>query len=62
MPVDEMSDRPKRKGGQAIKDDMKLIVDEALAPIKQEIATLPEIDSINALLSKISAKSPWNTY
>ena len=55
MPVDKMSDRPKRKRGQAIKDDMKLVVDEALAPIKQEIAKLPQIDSINALLSNLTA-------
>ena len=55
MPVDETSDRPKPKRGHSIKDDMKLVVDEALAPIKMEIAKLPQIEAINTLLSNLTA-------
>ena len=41
--MDEMSHRPKPKCGQAINNEMKLVVVGALAPIKPE---LPQIDSI----------------
>ena len=55
MPLDEKSERPKPKRGHSIKDDMKLVVDEALAPIKKEIAKLPQIEAINTLLSNLTA-------
>ena len=53
--MDEASDRPKPKHGHSIKDDMKLMVDEALAPIKKEIAKLPQTEAINTLLSNLTA-------
>ena len=53
--MDETSDRPKPKRGHSIKDDMKLVVVEALAPIKVEIAKLPQIEAINTLLSNLTA-------
>ena len=48
-----MGDRPKTRRGQSTREDLKAVVDEALAPIKEEIAKLPQIDAINLLLNKL---------
>ena len=48
-----MGDRPKTRRGQSTREDLKAVVDEALAPIKEEIAKLPEMDAINLLLNKL---------
>ena len=53
MPVDEMGDRPKTRRVQSTREDLKAVVDEALAPIKEEIAKLPQIDAINLLIDKL---------
>ena len=54
MPVDETGDRPKTRHGQSMREDLKAVVDEALAPIKAEIANLPQIDAINLLLNNLA--------
>ena len=54
MPVDEMGDRPKTRCGQSMKEDLKAVVDEARAPIKEDIAKLPQIDAINMLLVNLA--------
>ena len=52
-----MGDQPKTRRGQSTRKDLKAVVDEALAPIKEEIAKLPQIDAINRILYSLATPS-----
>ena len=54
MPVDATGDRPKTRCGQSMREDLKAVLDEALAPSKAEMAKLPQIDAINLLIVKLA--------